>query len=132
VRAFDVWAHEQDVRRATDNPGRLTSPAAGMALNRIAFAGPYIVAKSAEAQPGESVRFLVGAPYDVRIDVVVDEEGRGDLVDDLDAATATIAADFSTWVLLACGRAAPDVLPIEVSGDDELAARVLANAAVTP
>jgi uncharacterized protein (TIGR03083 family) len=132
VRAFDVWAHEQDVRRATDNPGRLSCPAAQLALNRIAFAAPYIVAKSAKAQPGESVRFLVGAPQDVRIDVAVDDESRGVLVDDLHAPTATIAADFATWVLMACGRAAPDALPVEVSGDTELAARVLANAAVTP
>jgi uncharacterized protein (TIGR03083 family) len=132
IRAFDVWAHEQDVRRATDNPGRLDCPAAHMALDRIATAAPIVVGKFAGAAPGDSVRFAVGTPYDVDLNVLVDADGRAALVDELDSPTVVLGMDFETFVVLACGRSAPDSLSITVVGDAELAKRTLAAAAITP
>jgi uncharacterized protein (TIGR03083 family) len=132
VRAFDVWAHEQDVRRATDNPGRLDSPAARMSLDRIAMATPIVVAKLAQVQPGQSVRFVVGQPYDVTITVEVGADGRAAVIDAVEVATTELTMDFETLVLLACGRAAPELLDIAVLGDDGVATRVLASAAITP
>ncbi len=133
VRAFDVWAHEQDVRRATDSPGRLDCAAARMSLDRIATATPIIVAKFAQAQPGQSVGFVVGPPHDVTITVEVDGDGRAAVVDEVvDGPTTTLSMEFETFVLLACGRAAPDALDIDVAGDTDLGNRVLAAAAITP
>ena len=132
VRAFDVWAHEQDVRRATAQPGRLTSPAALMALDRIAVALPIVVAKFAKAAPGESVQLVVGDPLDVTITVSVGDDGRAAVVDEVAHPTAVIHLDFPTLVRLACGRAVPADLSIVVDGDLDLAQRVLAEAAITP
>jgi uncharacterized protein (TIGR03083 family) len=132
VRAFDVWAHEQDVRRATDRPGRLDCPAARMSLDRIATATPIIVAKFAQAQPGQSVRFVVGQPQDVTISVEVGSGGRAAVVDDVGTPTTTLTMDFETFTRLACGRSAPEALDIDVAGDTGLGNRVLAAAAITP
>lgn len=132
IRSFDVWAHEQDVRRATGSLGRLTSPAARMSLDRIATALPIVVAKFASAQPGESVKVQVGEPYDTDILVSVADDGRASLVDSLESPSAVLRMDFETLVRLACGRATPDALDIEVSGDTDLAQRVLAASAITP
>lgn len=132
IRSFDVWAHEQDVRRATDNPGRLESPAALMSLDRIATAMPIIVAKYAGARAGESVCLVVGRPYEVDVLVAVGDDGRAAIADELASPTATLTMDFPTLVRLACGRAAPDTLCIDVAGDADLARRVLEAAAITP
>ena len=132
IRAFDVWAHEQDVRRATGSPGRLDCRAAGMALDRIATAMPVVVAKLAAAGPGQSVRFAIGSPHDVDINVSVAGDGRAAVVDALDSPTVALTMDFETFVRLACGRAAPEAQAIDVVGDADLARRVLAAAAITP
>ena len=40
--------------------------------------------------------------------------------------------DLETYVVLAGGRRSPDSVPVRVTGDEELAAKVLAALAVTP
>ncbi|KJY42959.1 hypothetical protein VR41_05565, partial [Streptomyces sp. NRRL B-1568] len=47
VRAFDVWVHEQDLRRALGMPGNLDSPAAVVARDFLLRALPRVVAKDA-------------------------------------------------------------------------------------
>ena len=47
-------------------------------------------------------------------------------------ATVSITTDAETFTLLGCGRRAPSELAIRVEGDAELAARLLAEMAVTP
>lgn len=133
-RAFDAWMHEQDVRRATGRPGNLDGP--GAQLTRLVLQGalPYLVAKRAGAQPGQSVRLTVSG--DVAFDVLlaVDENGRAAVVEDGTATlpTAAVETDWVTVVRLLGGRAAPEGVAVRVEGDRDLADRLLAGLVVTP
>ena len=49
LRVFDVWAHEQDIRRAAGQPGNLSGPAAEVAREVIVAGLPKVVAKLAAA-----------------------------------------------------------------------------------
>ena len=55
-------------------------------------------------------------------------DGRGGLVDALDAPDVTVSADSTTFILLACGRIDPEAEvaagTISWSGDDEWGAQV--------
>lgn len=76
VRVMDCWVHEQDARVATGRAGRFDGSAAALALDRLASALGYVVAKPAQAPEGSSVRFeIIGSPGR-RIDVAV-RQGRG-------------------------------------------------------
>ena len=54
VRVFDVWAHEQDVRRATGVPST-TGPGAEVSRGQVAGALPYLVGKQIAPPAGTSV-----------------------------------------------------------------------------
>jgi uncharacterized protein (TIGR03083 family) len=130
VRTFDVWAHEQDVRRAVDLPQRLTGPAAEASRDRILRALPDIVGELG-LHEGTTVRWIVTGPLTFSSTVTVTDEGA--LADDDEAeADATLTMDWPTFVLLACGRVAPSHLRVAVDGDVALAEKVLPAMAITP
>ncbi len=63
--------------------------------------------------------------------VRVDAEGRGSVDETISLAPdVQFTLDWETYVRLACGRGRPG--PVKAEGDQELAARILANFAVTP
>jgi uncharacterized protein (TIGR03083 family) len=134
-RPLDVWMHEQDVRRALDRPGNLDSAPARHTTDYLMESWPFVVAKRAGAPVGSVVRLEVEGHEPAT--AVVGEDGRGrrgtpDDIPDGGEPTATVAMDRETYVLLAGGRreAAPDA--VRVSGDADLAARVLSAMGVTP
>lgn len=138
-RAFDAWLHEQDVRRAVDRPGNLDGP--GGQLTRLVMLGalPYLVAKVARAQPGESVRIDVHGPVALDATVAVGPDGRAAIVaagttGDGTAETPTVAlrTDWETFVRLSGGRVGPDDAAVEISGHRELGRRVISALVVTP
>lgn len=51
LRAFDVWVHEQDLRRALGTPGNLDSPAALVARDVLLQGLPKVVANRAAPWP---------------------------------------------------------------------------------
>ncbi|GAA0661537.1 maleylpyruvate isomerase family mycothiol-dependent enzyme [Kitasatospora atroaurantiaca] len=130
-RVFDVWVHEQDLRRALGTPGNLDSAAALVSRDYLVEGLPKIVAKLAGAPAGSTVAFDVTGPVEFLRTVRVDANGRG-AVDE----TVSLAPDvqftlgWETYLRLACGRGRPG--PVKVEGDEELAARVLANFVLTP
>jgi uncharacterized protein (TIGR03083 family) len=132
IRSFDIWAHEQDVRRAVGRPTRLDCPAAVASLERIVLAMPIVLARQVEAPPGTSVRWRIGPPLTTTVVATVDDNGRGVLVDALDQPDLDVTCDTETLALLACGRRRPEQLDITTAGDADLAARVLAAMAITP
>jgi uncharacterized protein (TIGR03083 family) len=140
IRAFDIWAHEQDVRRATGRPERLTGLAPAASLERIVAALPIVVSKEAGLPSGSAVRFEIDGPGPVpdglTLDVVVDSEGHGRVISADDGATPPttvgLAMDFATLAHLACGRRQPSDCVVKVTGDLVLAARVLDVLAITP
>lgn len=135
MRAFDVWVHEQDLRTALGQPGNLDSPGALVARDTLLAALPDVVAKSAGAPPNSAVVFDVHGPVEFLRTVRVDGEGRGsvDGAPSLGPA-ATLAMDWETYYRLACGRVRAQAVEdrIKIEGDQDLAAAILRDFAVTP
>ncbi|MGH3239674.1 MAG: maleylpyruvate isomerase family mycothiol-dependent enzyme [Spirillospora sp.] len=135
-RALDCWAHEQDIRRAVGRPGNLDAPAARCFWELLSNALPRIVARLGKAEPGRSVAFEISGPPDFHVAVRVDGDRRGHWTEPdaptTDALTTGLAMDWESYVRLTAGRCGPDAVTVQVDGDADLAARILANMAVTP
>ncbi|MGN5631551.1 maleylpyruvate isomerase family mycothiol-dependent enzyme [Streptomyces sp. AC154] len=135
MRAFDVWVHEQDLRTTLGKPGNLDSPGAAIVRDTLLAALPKVVAKDAGAPPNSAVVLDVHGPVEFLRTVRVDAEGRGsvDGAPSLGPAV-TLAMDWETYVRLACGRVRASAVAdgIKTEGDQELAAAILRNFAVTP
>ncbi|MEU9128087.1 maleylpyruvate isomerase family mycothiol-dependent enzyme [Kitasatospora sp. NPDC048540] len=135
TRAFDVWVHEQDLRRALGTPGNLDSPAAAVTRDFLVEGLPRVVAKLAGAPAGAAVVVDVTGPMEFQRTVRVDEAGRAAVDASVTLAPdVRLTLDWETYVRLACGRVRPQAVggAVRVNGDTELAARVLANFALTP
>ncbi|KAB2346041.1 maleylpyruvate isomerase family mycothiol-dependent enzyme [Actinomadura rudentiformis] len=132
-RAFDCWVHEQDIRRAVGRPGNLDAPGAECARMILRPGLPMVVAKRAGASPGQSVEFRIIRPTPTTEYVQVGADGRGRLAGDAAGPpTTTLSMDWETYVRLAAGRCVPADVEVEIKGDAELGARVLAHLAITP
>ncbi|MET7933370.1 maleylpyruvate isomerase family mycothiol-dependent enzyme [Streptomyces sp. NPDC005322] len=134
-RAFDVWVHEQDLRRALNRPGNLDSPGALITRDLLLSALPKVVAKDAGAAPHSAVVFDVHGPLEFMRTVRVDADGKGTIDGSVSLGpTVTITLDWETYVRLACGRVRPEAVAerVKIEGDQQLADAVLAQFAVTP
>lgn len=135
LRVFDVWVHEQDLRRALRLPGNLDTPAAVVSRDLLLDGLPKVVAKLAGAPAGSTVAFDVSGPLEFLRTVRVDENGRGSIDSQITLGPdVQFTLDWETYVRLACGRVRPDALPagtVRVEGDKELAERILANFVLT-
>jgi hypothetical protein len=140
VRVFDMWMHEQDMRRALDRPGHLAGPIVDASLGRFKPAMGYVVGKKAGAPDGSTLVLRATGPTALVWTVAV-EGGRARLVAESEAdaptnPTTTIELPFASLVALGGGRWTPGEARaaggVTVTGDTELAHRVLANLAFTP
>lgn len=75
IRTFDVWVHEQDLRRALREPGNLDSPSALISRDMLVDGLPKVVAKVAGAPAGSTVAFDVTGPVEFLRTVRVDDNG---------------------------------------------------------
>ncbi|MFF9480381.1 maleylpyruvate isomerase family mycothiol-dependent enzyme [Streptomyces sp. NPDC014733] len=135
LRAFDVWVHEQDLRRALGQPGNLDSPGAQVARDILVKTLPIVVAKKAQAPAGSAVVFDVTGPLEFMRTVRVDAEGRGTVDGSVSLGpTVTFALDWDVFARLACGRTRPQAVAdqVKIDGDQELAATILERFAITP
>lgn len=130
IRVFDVWAHEQDIRRAVGRPGGYDSKAAAVSFDRCtAFAG----AAMADRMPDGStlVWQLEGAYAGVHAWSFADGQGTR-----LDAApahpTVRLTAESETFMVLCCGRSDARPQDVRVEGDAALAAAILDDPGITP
>lgn len=120
VRVFDAWAHEQDIRRATKQPGNLASPAAVVTWKFMARRLPGVV-EQVGLGTGTVVAFEVTGPLQIRQTV-----GEGE-------PTIIVRTDWETFVRLICGRIGPAEQPaVTTTGDPAQASRLLAGLGVTP
>ena len=131
-RPLDLWVHEQDLRRAVGRPGGLDSPAATHVVGVLARALPFVLGKKVGAEPGRSVRLVVTGEQPLDVAAVVGPDGRGARCDVPEAPTATLEMDTETFVVRSSGRRAATEVTVTVSGDAELAHRVLDALATTP
>jgi uncharacterized protein (TIGR03083 family) len=134
-RAFDVWVHEQDLRRVIDKPGNLDSPGAQVTRDLLVKVLPGIVAKRAQAPADSAVVFDVSGPLEFMRTVRVDAQGKGSVDGSVSLGpTVTIALDWDVFMRLACGRVRPEAVAdqIKIDGDAGLARTILDHFAVTP
>ncbi|MFE1769790.1 maleylpyruvate isomerase family mycothiol-dependent enzyme [Streptomyces sp. NPDC059008] len=134
-RAFDVWVHEQDLRRALGKPGNLDSPGAHVTRDLLVKVLPGVVAKRAQAPADSAVVFDVSGPLEFLRTVRVDAEGKATIDGSVSLGpTVTFALDWDTFHQLACGRVRPAAVAeqVKIDGDDQLAEAILNNLAVTP
>jgi uncharacterized protein (TIGR03083 family) len=129
-RIFDSWVHEQDMRRAVQQPGDLESRAAELTMGMIVDAMPYVVGKKVAPPDGSTVVFSITEPLarDVAITMV---GGRAARVDSAPDRTVRLAMSSVTFERLACGRVDPAVMldadEVQIEGDRELGRRVVAE-----
>ena len=132
IRVFDCYVHEQDLRLSVSMPGHQSGPIPEFSLKEVRAALGYIVGKKAAFPTGTSVTFALTGGVSTEFNVLVTE--RATVVDHLDSATCRIAIDSNLFLMLACGRIRPDGAPanaITITGNSELANRLLANLAFT-
>ena len=133
IRVFDVWTHEQDVRRAVGAEETADGPAAEVSRDQVQGALPYLVGKQASAPVGSSVAFDAPGPLGGRTTVTVGDDGHATATDGVaPGATVTLRMTDTTLMRLACGRLAPADADVDVVGDRVLARRVLTVLAVAP
>jgi uncharacterized protein (TIGR03083 family) len=135
LRAFDVWVHEQDLRRALGKPGNLDAPGAHIARDVLVSALPKVVAKDARAPKHSAVVFDVTGEVEFMRTVRVDAQGKGTVNGSVSLGpTVTLTLDWETYLRLACGRVRPEAVAeqVKVEGDTALAAAILRAFAVTP
>jgi uncharacterized protein (TIGR03083 family) len=135
IRILDVFYHDQDIRVATGRPGAMHGDVARFVFERMASAMPFVVGKRAAAADGQTVVFEVGPPGETF--AIGMSGGRGGALEPVpEDPTVRLQMDCETFLRLCGGRWSPKRVEEEgrlhVSGDRDLAHRVLTNMAVTP
>jgi uncharacterized protein (TIGR03083 family) len=139
IRIFDSWTHLQDVRRAVGHPGDLATPGAQVSALQMARATSFVLARGIEAPAGTTWRVTVTGPIAFERWAGIDDDLRGVDIDEVsrpETPTIALDTDWETYARLGGGRL--DVTSTEVaewarvSGDPELAPRVLEALAITP
>lgn len=133
MRAFDVWVHEQDIRRSLDQPGNLGSPGATVTRDVLIQSLPKVVAKDAGAELGSAVVFDVHGAVEFMRTVRVGIDGRGVVDARVSLGPAvTLTMDWETYVRLQCGRMRSSSAQVKLEGDEQLGRTILDHMAVTP
>jgi uncharacterized protein (TIGR03083 family) len=134
IRVFDLWAHEQDLRRALGTPGGFNGVAAAHSRERMVMGAGNSIQERLSPAAGTGVVFDITGPGGALRGIVFDGE-RGQAGTDLPAnPTATLRLDLNTLTVLACGRSDDPLARsrVAVEGDQNLGRRVLEDLAVTP
>ncbi|MBV8193972.1 MAG: maleylpyruvate isomerase family mycothiol-dependent enzyme [Candidatus Dormibacteraeota bacterium] len=134
IRIFDLWSHDQDIRRALRRPGDLDGPAAAHSRELMVRGAARRIQELLTPAAGTSVLVEIEGSGGARRGMTFDgQRGRG-VVDAPPDPTATMRMDLHTFTVLACGRSddpgARD--RVRLSGDADLGVRMLADIAATP
>lgn len=130
IRTFDIWAHQQDIRRAVDRPGRLDDAAAEVSLTRMLRGFAHYL-PSRLGNPPATLAFEVTGAQTGALHLDLQS---GEQIPDGQHWSVSVVMDFADLIPLACGRddAADPAKVAEVQGDAGLAGRVLTELTVTP
>jgi uncharacterized protein (TIGR03083 family) len=109
IRVLDCWVHEQDMRRAVNQPGHLGGPAAEHTIDRLIRTLPIVVGKRASTPEGASVVIDITAdPVHGGVSrhiVTTVTNGRAAISDiESDNVLARLSMDTETFLILATGR----------------------------
>jgi uncharacterized protein (TIGR03083 family) len=134
LRIFDLWAHEQDIRRALGQPGGFGGiPAAHSRERMMMGAGNSLQERLAPAA-GTSLLFDITGTGGAKRAIVFDGERGRSGMDVPEIPTATLRLDMNTLTVLACGRSDDPLASdrVVVEGVQNLGRRVLEDLSVTP
>lgn len=142
LRIFDIWTHEQDIREALERPGGLDTGAAAVAVRSILRALPKVVARDAGLAPGTAVIVDVTGPLVGRGGVRVEagDGGRtvgvplftGGSTPHEDSTVTSISLSTAALGRLGAGRRPVADVRWTVTGDEQVARRVLGALSITP
>lgn len=128
VRVVDLYAHGQDVRRATHRYGHHDGPAAAVTADRLAKGLARILPRRVPREATVVVEVDGAHGRTIAVDLAA-----GPLEVAPDAPSLRLRLPFADFVALACGRRdGPGIDAVELAGDRALAKQVLAAAALTP
>jgi uncharacterized protein (TIGR03083 family) len=125
TRVFEIWTHEEDIRRATGRALAAPEPARLRRMSRIAVPSiPFGLALAGDPAPGRTARVVLtglgGGTWDQAL-------GWGETAG---TPEATLVLDVVDYCRLAARRVGPDDVTVTVEGDGDLARRILAGAGV--
>jgi uncharacterized protein (TIGR03083 family) len=128
-RIFDSWAHEQDVRRAVDQPCDFDSPVGQLSFERVVSALPYVVGKKVAPPDGTTVVFTVSGSRPTTIPIGVEGGRAKPLPTPPETPTVTLAMDAQTLACLGLGRWNPAAVleegEVTITGDEKLGRSVV-------
>ncbi len=134
TRLFDVWVHEQDIRRAVGIPGGWDEMGARHTIALMMGSLPYVLARKAGLADGSTVAITLFGVNAQTVTATVDE-GRGRLVSAAERPPqAALTMHEETFVCITTGRKTAqwylDAHKITLRGDHDLAQRVALNLSV--
>lgn len=134
VRVFDLWTHEQDLRRALQEPGCFDTLAAlhsqAMMVRGVGRRG----AERVSPPDGTTLLLDVTGPGASR-SLITFAAGKSRVTDPADGtATTTLRLDMDTLTILGCGRSDAAVARerVAIEGDRDLGHLILEDVAITP
>ncbi len=132
MRINDTWVHVQDIRTAIGVPGGLDTPAAKVSAQSLFEMVPFAWAKTVQAPVGAVLEIRVVSPFETAVQVVIGDDGRAALTSEVQP-TVLVTGDWGVLLPLLTGRSNDASLKsqLAVSGDSELADRLLLNMSVT-
>jgi uncharacterized protein (TIGR03083 family) len=131
-RAIDMWVHAQDIRRAVGRPGGFDNTGAQVTITAFGFGLPYVIGKKVRPPAGTTVVWDIDGTHPARHAVEMSKTGRAvPLAEPPAAPSARLGMDTETFVVLAAGRREPEDVDVSISGDADLAARVLRGMVLT-
>jgi uncharacterized protein (TIGR03083 family) len=128
-RIFDSWAHEQDIRRAIDQPCDFSSAVGELSFERVVSALPYVVGKKVAPPDATTVVFEVAGARPMTIAIGVEGGRAKPLSTPPEPPTVTLKMDAQTLACLGLGRwdpaAALDEGHVTITGDEKLGRAVV-------
>jgi hypothetical protein len=134
IRVFDLWSHEQDLRRALRTPGGFDGIPAAHSRERMMMGAGNRIQERLSPAAGTTIVFDITGPGGARRAIAFDGE-RGRAGSDIpEIPTSTLRLDLGTLTVLACGRSDDPLATsrVVVEGVQNLGHRVLEDLAVTP
>jgi uncharacterized protein (TIGR03083 family) len=134
IRVFDLWSHEQDIRRALQRPGGLDGVAAAHSRERMLIGAGYEIQERIAPPAGTVLAFDITGPGGAIRSITFDGAKGRSSVATPDTPASTLRLDLPTLTILTCGRRVdPDPRSrVIVEGDQNLGRLVLEDLAVTP
>lgn len=130
IRVFDLWAHEQDIRRALGEVGGLDTPAAEVAVSQCTKIAGRVV--GAAMPNNATLVWTIDGPFGGTVAWSYADGRATALAEAPGQPTVGLAADTATFTTLCCGRSDARPEDVQITGDATLARAVLDHIGFTP